>query len=316
MQTTDWTKYINNFPKEETFVKVKASPELLKWLLSLNDPACNRNSSEARIRIVESQALRNRWCITNQAIGIRTDGKLGDGAHRVKGLLRAFAINPTLNISLILMFGLEPEAQRVIDVGRSRKVAETLKMDGLSYTKEHTSYLGMCIRLYAGTYLPITTSDDYHDWHKFFGRSIEWAIETFGSSKPFRNAHIAGPLAFAYKTDPSKINEFGIAIRDGEGLTSAEPAWVLRERIIQMSKLPRGKDSLGELAEPVLYAAMKHVQGDTIRCVKQGDAPVKFFGHAWYNDSGLRRFASLYSPEVEQTLDNRIAEAMKSKKKK
>lgn len=308
---SNWRQYASNLPQDEMFVKFKATKELLQWLLSINDPACNRQSSEARIRVVESQALRNRWCITNQAIGIRKDGKLGDGAHRVKGLLRAIEAKPSLDIPLVLMFGMDPKAQRVIDVGRPRKVSETLKMDGMTYTKEHAAYLGMCIRLYTGEHIPITTTDDYHDWNNFFGRGIDWAIELMGKSKPFKNAHIAGPLAFAYRSAPKKINEFAEALRDGINLTAADPAWVLRDRIIKIDKLPRGKDSLGDLAEPVLYAALKYVKGESIRCVRHGDAPIKFFHRIWGTDQSLRDFAVTYQPGLEAALDTRIEDARK-----
>jgi hypothetical protein len=85
----------------------------------------NRPCESTRVDMYMMEMLAGRWMFTGEAIKISRDGQLLDGQHR----LRAVA-NSGVAIPMLIITGLDPRAQEVMDQGKPRTLSDALKLRG------------------------------------------------------------------------------------------------------------------------------------------------------------------------------------------
>lgn len=108
------------FPTAE-FVTVP--PGLAEEWLGRNSG--NRNLKHIKIASYARDILADRWLITGEAIKFDWDGRLIDGQNRLHAIIKAGRPAP-----LLVVRGLDPESQKVLDTGAKRSAADALKMSG------------------------------------------------------------------------------------------------------------------------------------------------------------------------------------------
>ncbi|WP_172121452.1 hypothetical protein [Actinomyces faecalis] len=85
----------------------------------------NRTISEATVRQYASDMTGGRWDFNGQPIIFAADGTLLDGQHRLTAQVRA-----GVPCTWLVVTGLPTDAQKVIDVGRVRTVANHFQIEG------------------------------------------------------------------------------------------------------------------------------------------------------------------------------------------
>ncbi|MFF1820371.1 hypothetical protein ACFVWG_23905 [Kribbella sp. NPDC058245] len=87
------------------------------------------NNRPLKDRIVAAYARdmkKGRWQLTGEAIKFNTRGELDDGRHRLKALIRA-----DVPVKLLVVCGVPPQAQAVMDSGVKRSANDQVAMAGI-----------------------------------------------------------------------------------------------------------------------------------------------------------------------------------------
>jgi hypothetical protein len=88
----------------------------------------NRSLRDSRVEYLMALIERGEWTLTNDAISFDTDGRLINGQHRLTAIAAA-----SVTLPLLVLRGLPPEVQDVMDSGLARNVSDALKMRGETY---------------------------------------------------------------------------------------------------------------------------------------------------------------------------------------
>lgn len=104
---------------------VTISPEMAaEWLIK---NVKNRKLSSSTVDKYAKDMRAGLWKLTGDAIRFDKTTKLLDGQHRLRACVRAQA-----PFQSFVMYGLEPESQDAMDMGKSRSASDVLGLSGLS----------------------------------------------------------------------------------------------------------------------------------------------------------------------------------------
>lgn len=115
---------------------VEVTPEMAEYFLTLNK--INRPIRTGHIENLARQMDLGMWHWTDDAIRFDWDGNLIDGQHRCKAIIMHG--QPVL---CRVSYGIDPEAQKVMDSGAKRSASDALALDNYSNTKN----LASCARI-------------------------------------------------------------------------------------------------------------------------------------------------------------------------
>jgi hypothetical protein len=101
---------------------VKATRDLVDGLLAMN--TSNRNPKKTVIDAYCRDIEAGHWMLTNQGIGVTSDGVLLDGQHRLMAL-KSCGYPP---IEILLVTGLNPAAQIAVDAHAKRTARDILNI--------------------------------------------------------------------------------------------------------------------------------------------------------------------------------------------
>lgn len=114
-------------PPDDRVQVVAVTPDLAgRWL------ARNSKNRTVRENIVRRYAIdmeSGDWRWTGETIKFDRNGSLLDGQHRLRAIVSA-----GVSVPMLVVLGLEPEAQEDIDQGISRNFADILKLRGESHS--------------------------------------------------------------------------------------------------------------------------------------------------------------------------------------
>lgn len=85
----------------------------------------NRNINPETVHLLARQMLKGQWEFAGDPIRVDHDGNLQDGQHRMEAVKEC-----GLTLPFILIEGLDPKVQYVIDQGRKRGVGDQLMIEG------------------------------------------------------------------------------------------------------------------------------------------------------------------------------------------
>jgi hypothetical protein len=105
-----------------TVIGAETNRALVDYLLSINTH--NRNPKAAQIGILRAEQECGNWKHTAQGIGVDSSGILSDGQNRL--LANKDAGYPS--IPILIVCGLAPEAQSVVDQHARRTMADTMTL--------------------------------------------------------------------------------------------------------------------------------------------------------------------------------------------
>ena len=115
----------------ETYRRVTVGREVAKQWLKLN--RSNRPIRTDQVDTWSRTMLAGQWQFTGEAITFNHDGYLSNGQHRLLGLIKATDTVPDLTIDVLVVTGVAPTAQMVMDSGAKRSAADALLFAGHQY---------------------------------------------------------------------------------------------------------------------------------------------------------------------------------------
>lgn len=199
----------------------------------------NRTVSNAAINKLAADMRKDRWQLTGDAIRFDRDGRLIDGQHRLMACVRAKA-----SFKTVVMYGLDPNAQDVIDSGKARRAADVLSIRGSTHANQLASALRMLIEYKAGAYngmhLPITTMEivEALERNPNITKSVAVCTHKMPRSTPRRALALIHYTATIFLGLGDKANAMVDVYRHGVPTYDGDPIHTLRERIIMASSAP------------------------------------------------------------------------------
>lgn len=115
---------------------VHVDPELAAQWLERNES--NRNLRPGRVSQYAADMAAGHWFHTGETIKFDNGDNLIDGQHRLRAVIEA-----NVTVTLLVTFGLDPEARHYVDTGAARTAQDALRMKG----EQAPAILGAAARL-------------------------------------------------------------------------------------------------------------------------------------------------------------------------
>lgn len=125
---------------------VKITPEDAAELLESN--TFNRTLRPGKVSQYSNDMKAGRWKMDGAPIRFAWTGKMLDGQHRLWAVIEA-----GVPVEFLVVRGLEPDSQDVMDSGAGRKASDALLLHGYHNVNNLSSVIRMCI-LFENTSLP------------------------------------------------------------------------------------------------------------------------------------------------------------------
>lgn len=218
---------------------------LANYLLDMN--VKNRKVKRSKVETYVDQFERGRWVLTNQGIGVDFEGILVDGQHRLLSWLELAKAGVIARWDVVIVTGLCKDAQSKVDNGALRTVADSLK---LMMDSDVNNNLVAVVRILrggirvgkkkdgSGTEGFVTCTDaskktDAQDVAAFLIEHLEDTIKPVMKACGKQPAPIVAALCeYALRGYLPEAVDLAEQIRRGEGLTSSDPAYKIRERLL------------------------------------------------------------------------------------
>lgn len=202
----------------------------------------NRRSQPHLVRQFQDLILNDGWNPGHQGIAFDVEGHLIDGAHRLKGILKADEVDPGVAVALQVTINVPVAAMRDVDTVRRRSLSDRLVMTGyansnilaamarLLYMYENAQFDGPDPKYWENTRPPRNVLEDF----------ITANRETMmASARIGANSHLLTGTALAAahwictKAHPeAEMALFLSQLSDGADIGRGNPVWALRRLAI------------------------------------------------------------------------------------
>jgi hypothetical protein len=223
-------------------IKMEITPSIARILLTKN--IGNRNVSEDYINEYAGRISRGEWWLNGAAIKIAWNGRLLDGQTRLEAVIKA-----GLPITTMVTYGLHPESQMTMDMGKKRSQADVLRMHGFTDTIRLAALINIVMRYKDGKLIPGHRAARYSE-----GQILDFANQnktllynalshswTFNSKVPMAIVSAAAAAWYIMaEKNMQDLDSFWTRLITGEHQIDRDPVWVLRERIAKGAKLAGG----------------------------------------------------------------------------
>lgn len=118
---------------------VSITPEMAERWLGRN--FANRNILRRRVEGYARDMAAGKWKLTGESIKFDRNGNLIDGQHRLHAILQS-----GLTVLMVVIRGLDSDAQAVMDSGAKRQLGQDLQMSGLKYANLIASTARLILR--------------------------------------------------------------------------------------------------------------------------------------------------------------------------
>jgi hypothetical protein len=145
------------------------TPEVAHAMLgrNLKNRAVNKSLVSTYVRDMKNGA----WQVTGEAIKIDSHGTMLDGQHRCLAVIES-----ETSVPMLVVRGIAPSAQSVMDTGRKRSAADMLTLTGYHNTTTLAASARMCIAIPRGGYAAARSSSS--------NRATNTEIATFIAENP------------------------------------------------------------------------------------------------------------------------------------
>jgi hypothetical protein len=209
------------------------SPSEARQILEGNEN--NRRLNMDLVNFYQKQMVDGRWQINGDMIRIDEDGYLLDGQHRLTACARS-----GIPLTTYVIRGLSNQTFKTIDCGKSRSPSDYLKIDGktgnlnilaaaarlvMNFDKETGFYRSSVKRVSPAELIY------FLDNHTGLTESVKFSERL----KPVTSQSVAAGCHYIFSlVDPESAHAFFEALATGAGLTKANPALTVRNRLITL----------------------------------------------------------------------------------
>lgn len=191
----------------------------------------NRKISGAVVDKYARDMAEGRWRLNGQAIKLTTDGKLLDGQHRLEAAKKAGA-----SFWALVATGVSEATIGSLDVGRHRGLAEVLRDRGEVHTTVLASALRWLWMLERNLTLGRNVSPTNGEMLEYLSKNpkIRDSVKFTYNIREIMSGGIAAAHHYEFqKYDVNDAREFFARLIDGLNLSSENPVYYLRERLLK-----------------------------------------------------------------------------------
>lgn len=134
---------------------VTIDPATAKQMLRHNKK--NRHIRQSSVTQYARDMTEGRWSMTGEPVKFDTNGDLADGQHRLLAIIKA-----QVSVPMLVVWGVPPEAQDVMDSGMKRRASDKFQMAGM----KNVSVLAAIARfaLIRDYSIPRPTTSEIQNW--------------------------------------------------------------------------------------------------------------------------------------------------------
>jgi hypothetical protein len=206
----------------------------------------NRNVRRKKVLNYKRDMLAGNWRTIGDPVRFDLNGKLVDGQHRLMALIEANEERqqnkePEISIAMLVVRGVNPDDQVVMDTGAPRSAADQLKMRGydnyplLAATAKWLIFWDRR-QLYAETTLKSVTHSEIMDYVENNAPLLDIVAEAAklrtGIDMPA--TYVAVTYYICFRIEPEEAHEFFQQLSDGIGLSAGDPVLALRNRLREL----------------------------------------------------------------------------------
>lgn len=208
---------------------VEVTPQIARNWLARN--AINRSLRKQLVRTYANEMLAGRWRVTGEAIQFGSDGRLLNGQHRLNAVVMA-----DIPVTLLVVTGIDPDAQLVMDSGAKRTASDALGFIGVP----NSSVVAAAARLALGVAYAPENIGSYGASHS---EIAEWVHDhpqvqtsaTFAASNSGKIALQPSVVAYTHMVlsdiDAFAANAFWASVADQVADYAGDPAVALARRL-------------------------------------------------------------------------------------
>lgn len=257
---------------------IEVTPDVAKKWLEYN--TANRCITKDTLNRYTDDMKAGRWADNGESIKF-SKGKLLDGQHRLLAIIQS---DKTLVLSV--EFGLVPESQDFMDIGRHRTPRDVLSIEGLGAWESRTlgSAIHTMIEVDRGGMIYGATKHSNADARAYYLENfaaIEKSLRTihsvYGRNKSLIPAALAVALHYLFSRKSEEAADiFFDKLFSGEDLSRDSSIWRLRNRLVS-DAIQRTRRSQYERIGFVIkawnsYRAGRPMKSDTSLYMRAGDA--------------------------------------------
>lgn len=186
-----------------------------------------------------------------EGISIGVDGALLDGQHRLLAL-----VEYGKPVRMLVIYNVSEEARKVMNSGRSRSVADTLKLHyGVEYPRPVVAAASRLRKYETGERLSLSADEVLEIYRRHRIGFQWWNAQT----KTIRlgGAYMSGPLVFLHKKNKKDVELFYDKLQSMAGLARNSPVHRIRDYLLMRDK---GGYSGAAEAALMVFTAFGHFQ--------------------------------------------------------
>ncbi|WP_343466313.1 hypothetical protein AAI421_17900 [Rhodococcus aetherivorans] len=260
-----------------TATLVTVTPEMAREWLEANEN--NRNVRDRRVDLYSSEMEAGDWMITGEGVKFDWNGRLFDGQHRLKAVIKA-----GVPVQMFAFHNLDPEAQKVVDTGAKRTAADALRFAGITrFVSEIASMAKIVIAWDEGGYRrsgsnshPDVPSPAITDWSleniEAATAAADLASQVYRSPFPvLSRSTLAAALFMISRVDEAEARKFAADMIDLRLSGAGDPLYTLHRRIESAIK---SREAVGTAGQLFFYfrAWNARRKGERLSVIKIGSA--------------------------------------------
>lgn len=206
------------------------TPERAAQMLEGN--IVNRTLRRQRVALYAKQMRLGQWRVTGETIVFSPAGQLLQGQHRLTA-----CVESGCSFSTVVVYGVDPEAMKVMDTGLARTAADVFKIEGISTSTWVAAATRQAIAVKGGFQndthrMSLITRDELLEFYNEHGPLIAAAGDlsspVYGALRHSRAAWAT--LAFLLlDADPELAVEFFRCLGTGADMSEGDPRLALRQ---------------------------------------------------------------------------------------
>lgn len=279
--TISWDELKQGIPYGSKFSAELAKPTA-EFMMVTPDMArrwlgCNTHNRRVKLGAVRKYAgdmAADRWLITGEAIQFDVNDTLLDGQNRLLAIVKT-----GVTLMVLVVRGLQPEAQDVMDSGVGRTASDALTLHGYSNTNIMASAAKWCVlwdedRLYGDTTLHMVSHSQVMAYAEG-NESLELAVaraKSLTSRIQLQPSILAVMIYLTSRVHAEDSAEFFGRAGDGVGLPAGSPILALlsRLRAIKEGKVRVEPTALMSIVIRTWNAYRQHEQMTRVQVYREG----------------------------------------------
>lgn len=215
----------------------------------------NRPINDNNLNAIIMEMNRNNFHLTGESIKVARDGTLLDGQHRLMAIVKT-----RKPLRILVVRGLDNDAFKYIDTGRTRKASDVLAIEGVSNSTKMAAIAKFIINFKKGYFHNVAnrtqrntriTNADISEFVAKNGESLQKSYP-YGYNKDNKGIISGTTLAamhFILKAiNEDQADEFCEKITSGENLSKESPIYLLRQKLISDVRAKHKMPAIEKLA--------------------------------------------------------------------